>query len=68
MADFCKECSEDLFGPELETPFSDLITQKQIDAGLCMPVLCESCGPIFVGPEGERLNELDQMAEQPIES
>jgi len=60
MADFCKECSEEMFGDEIKNDFGGLITKKQIDEGLCMPVLCEGCGPIHVDPEGERIDyELD---------
>jgi len=49
-----------MFGDEIKNDFGGLITKKQIDEGLCMPVLCEGCGPIHVDPEGERIDyELD---------
>ena len=46
MADFCKQCSEEIFGEDHE----DL-------KGLCQPgyvyhALCEGCGPCWVDPEG----------------
>jgi len=51
MADFCKECSDKLFGPD--TP-NDL-------EGLCEPgemvsVLCEGCGYIWVDHTGKRVD------------
>ena len=51
MADFCKQCSTELFGED----FRDLagITSKEIWAGnrACI-VICEGCGPIQVSPDG----------------
>ena len=49
MADFCYDCTLELFGPD--TPNEDL-------KGLCkegeiFPVLCEGCGPIYVDHEGK---------------
>ena len=45
MADFCKQCSEDMFGED----FGDL-------ANLAGPhdvhALCEGCGATVVGPDG----------------
>ena len=52
MADFCKTCSEELFGKEVDNDFKGMITQEQIDDGYYMPVLCEGCGYICVDSEG----------------
>ena len=51
MADFCMQCSEELFGKD----FGDLagITKPEDwKKGLACVVLCEGCGPIQVDPEG----------------
>ena len=55
MADFCKQCSEELFGKD----FGDLagITKPEDwDKGLACVVLCEGCGSIQVDPEGRRIS------------
>jgi len=54
MADFCKACSERIFGED----FGDL-------KGLCkddemVQVICEGCGYIFVNSEGIKVKELDK--------
>lgn len=56
MADFCKQCSIDLFGQD----YGDLkgIT-KQNDwenGGACV-VICEGCGFIQVDPEGNCVSQ-----------
>lgn len=51
MADFCKACSEELFGED----FGDLRGLTDPDSwkeGRAAVVLCEGCGPIQVDPEG----------------
>ena len=52
MADFCKQCSEELFNRDS----GDL-------AGLCnkgmIDVICEGCGPIYVDSTGRRVCEQD---------
>ena len=57
MADFCKQCSIDMFGEDC----GDLKgmgngvnrTQAELDDGMGWPVLCEGCGPTIVNDEGE---------------
>ena len=54
MADFCKECSEELFGED----FGDL-------AKIALPdgeayVLCEGCGYIVVDREGKRVRKITE--------
>lgn len=56
MADYCKECSEYLFGEG----FGDF-------EGLAIPgeqvyVLCEACGPIYVDHEGKRTEQRDETS------
>lgn len=51
MADFCKQCSVEMFGQD----FGDLanISKEQDTANKKYPVvLCEGCGPIQVDHEG----------------
>ena len=52
MADFCKACSEEIFGED----FQDM-------AGIAPPthvaqVLCEGCGPIYVDEHGNCLTSI----------
>jgi hypothetical protein len=49
MADFCQECSIQLFGKDM----GDF-------AGICLDgymlgVICEGCGPIWVDKDGKRI-------------
>lgn len=46
MADFCKQCSEELFGED----FGDLDGLCKV--GECVGVLCEGCGPTTVSCSG----------------
>ncbi len=49
MADFCKQCSEEMFGED----FGDLAGMAPYDKeGLYPVVICEGCGPIQVDNEG----------------
>ena len=51
MADFCKACSEDLFGKD----FGDLANLTDQDSwldGKAAVVICEGCGYIQVDPLG----------------
>lgn len=53
MADFCKQCSEEIFGRDSR----DL-------ANLCgasgmTEALCEGCGWVYVNSEGKRVCEVD---------
>jgi ribA/ribD-fused uncharacterized protein len=47
MADFCKECYEEHFGPEGTNDLAGLCKEGEIAS-----VICEGCGPIFVNHEG----------------
>lgn len=58
MADFCQECSEELFGPGHNDFY-----------GYCKPgylakVLCESCGVIYVDSEGKRVIIIDNKGKR----
>ncbi len=52
MADFCKECAKEMWGPDIPSDLKGLITQEEIDDGMMMRVLCEGCGLVHVGPDG----------------
>lgn len=52
MADFCKQCSEEIFDKDYGD-FKGIITEKQSKEGYAMPVLCEGCGPTYVDHEGK---------------
>lgn len=56
MADFCKQCSEDLFGKDLKE-LAGLVSVREWNEGYAATVLCEGCGPIQVNPAGECISE-----------
>lgn len=51
MSDFCRQCSEDLFG-EYFGDLHGLTSQESWAQGKAAVVICEGCGPIQVDPEG----------------
>lgn len=50
MAEFCKQCAEEL---GFEPDFVGLSTAEDTAKGLYAIVLCETCGPIQVDHEGK---------------
>jgi hypothetical protein len=54
MADFCKKCTEDMFGPEAaeQNDLAGLTSHESWDKGLAVSTICEGCGPIQVDPHG----------------
>lgn len=53
MADFCKQCEQELFpGEPSSDDLSGLVTKAQHEAGLNPNVICESCGPTIVDHRG----------------
>lgn len=52
MADFCKACSDKLFGPDMPPDLGGITKQAEWEHGKAVAVLCEGCGPIQVDPEG----------------
>mgnify|MGYP003127626062 CR=1 FL=1 len=48
MADFCKQCSIDLFGEDCGD-----MKLGPLEPEHFWPVLCEGCGPTMVNEEGE---------------
>lgn len=54
MADFCKDCSIEMFGRDTGD-LKGLITEDDFKSGYAMPVICEGCGCIWVDHEGQRV-------------
>lgn len=51
MADFCKQCSIEIFGEDCRD-LAGLITKEEVDKGLGVNALCEDCGIAWVDHEG----------------
>ena len=51
MADFCKQCSIEIFGEDYGD-LKGLSTDKDTKEGKYPVVLCEECGPTHVDHEG----------------
>lgn len=51
MADFCRACSEELFGKDFGE-LAKLTPQEVWDQGKAAAVICEGCGYIQVDPAG----------------
>jgi hypothetical protein len=52
MADFCKQCSIELFGEDFKD-LAGLVTEKEAELNIVAAGLCEGCGPTFVNRNGE---------------
>lgn len=52
MADFCKACAAEVFGPGVEADLGGITLEPDWLQGKAVAVLCEGCGPIQVDPEG----------------
>ena len=56
MADFCKQCSIDMFGEDMRdlAGVGDCeLTQEELDDGMGFNVLCEGCCNAFVDNDGK---------------
>lgn len=56
MADFCKQCHDELFPPVEVYDFEGLITEAESAQGMVVAVLCEGCGHTYVNHKGECVN------------
>ena len=56
MADFCKQCSVELFGKDNEY-LKGLTSKSSWEKGEAAVVLCEGCGVIQVSPDGSCISE-----------
>lgn len=54
MADFCKECSIEIFGEDFKD-LANINTPEDSDKKLYAYVLCEGCGPILVDHTGTKV-------------
>ena len=61
MADFCKDCSIELFGED----FKELANIAR--EGEAAQVLCESCGYIWVNSKGEKIKMDTQKVDKILE-
>jgi len=59
MADYCKTCSEYIFGADFKD-LKGLIKEKEVKEGFGIPALCECCGPIIVNHLGERIGDAEK--------
>ena len=57
MAEFCKQCSKDMFGDDVPNDFVGMSTKEDTDRGLYPVVLCEGCGPIQVDHTGKCISK-----------
>lgn len=54
MSDYCKNCSEELFGKDFGD-FAGLLSKELVESGHGCAVLCEGCGWIYVNDLGEKI-------------
>ena len=54
MADFCKECSIEIFGEDFKE-LANISTPEDTANELYVHVLCEGCGPILVDHTGSKV-------------
>jgi hypothetical protein len=56
VADFCSQCSEEVFGEDFKD-LAGLLTPEQAKEGFVVPIICEGCGPVFVDIDGKCVDE-----------
>jgi len=56
MADFCRQCSTEMFNEDFRE-LAGLSTKEDTEKGLYALVICEGCGPIQVNHEGECISK-----------
>lgn len=52
MADFCKQCSIDIFGEDFKE-LAGQLTEAQVAQGMLARSICEGCGFTYVNQDGE---------------
>lgn len=62
MADFCKQCSIEIFGFD-SRDMAEIVSKQEEVEGLAANVLCEGCGPTQVDSAGECLFHKTTSAE-----
>jgi hypothetical protein len=59
MADFCTQCSIEIFGKDFDN-MRGITKQEDWNKGLSCVVLCEGCGHIQVDPTGKCVSDCDK--------
>ena len=59
MAEFCTECTKELFGEEIESDFKGILLKEEFEKGQVLSVLCEGCGYIEVDHLGNKQVDRD---------
>ncbi len=62
MADFCKQCSMDMFGEDFGD-MKGLGDGEPLKPGWGYQVLCEDCGPTLVDEDGKCIADCDKHHE-----
>ncbi len=60
MADFCLECTHEMFGEDCPSDFKGLLSEGEFKEGYLLPVLCEGCGYSWVAPKGKKVNKKEE--------
>lgn len=58
MAEFCKQCTDELFGPDMKHDFEGLSEESDTKLDIYAMVLCEGCGNTLVNHLGECVDPL----------
>jgi len=61
VANFCYDCSIDMFGDEVTNDFAGLVDKDLVKKGYALPVLCEGCGDIMVDHLGKKVGTIDEI-------
>lgn len=64
MANFCYDCSIDMFGDEVTNDFAGLVDKDLVKKGYALPVLCEGCGDIMVDHLGKKVGTIDEIVNE----
>lgn len=59
MADFCKHCSEAMFGEDFRE-LAYLMAEDKYTEDIGALALCECCGPIVVDIDGKRMSDFSK--------
>jgi len=64
VANFCYDCSIDMFGDEVTNDFAGLVDKDLVKKGYALPVLCEGCGDIMVDHLGKKVGTIDEIVNE----
>lgn len=66
MADFCKQCSIEIFGKDSQD-LAGLTSPEEAAQGRFAYTICEGCGPVYLAPDGSCLGGcLDKSHRSPV--